>query len=262
MEAITRIQDYLRKNARKNYRAESLPPFMLFFHSTNPLRYYNYAIPDGPVQKDVRQAVFSALRSAFQQHGRLARFEFFEAFAPDLPAVLRANGFFEEARQWGMICPRANVVKPMPELAGLSVSPINAASSDEDLSAFLFTQRQGFDPDYAAPITPDECISAREQFRIGGGQGFLGRINGQPVGASQFASIIDGVSEMTGIATLAAFRRRGVASYLTHYAACAALGEGAELLCLTAEDAGAGRVYERIGFQPLSVMLAYADAVE
>ncbi len=84
-------------------------------------------------------------------------------------------------------------------------------------------------------------------------------MGGAPAGVSVFGQPIDGVSEIAGIATLALFRRRGIASCLTAHAVQAAFTLGVNTACLTAANQAAGRVYERIGFAQFSTMLAYID---
>ncbi|RPJ49235.1 MAG: hypothetical protein EHM21_07245, partial [Chloroflexi bacterium] len=84
---ISQIQSYLRENVRKNSLVAAVPPFTLFFHPNDPLKYFNYAIPDGPVRGADPEAwvalrpILGRLRRVFRQRGRVARFEFFEAFA-------------------------------------------------------------------------------------------------------------------------------------------------------------------------------------
>lgn len=257
---IARLQSYLRENARIQYDAVALPPFTLFIKPTDPLSYFNYAIPDGPVSGDLTGEL-SALRAEFHARGRVARFEFFEAFAPDLPAALRACGFVEEARQWSMTCTPGGLRRP-PEAPGLVVTAIDARSTDEDLGDFLAVQRQGFDPENTSPVTTEEITRARDSFSRSGAGAFLGRMDGAPAGASYYSRPFDGISELAGIATREAFRKRGIASLLTWYAAQAVFEAGVEVAFLTAEDARAGRVYERVGFQPFSTMLAYLDPAE
>lgn len=254
---VTRLQSYLRENARKQYDSQALPPFTIFIKVTDPCTYFNYAIPDGPVSGDLA-VLLDDLRAAFHARARVARFEFFEAFAPELPAALRKYGFEEEARQWSMTCTPASLRRP-PEVPGLSVTAIGAGSSDEDLRDFMTAQRQGFDPQNTSPVTEEAIALTRKSFARSGAGGFLGRIDGAAAGASYFGCPMDGVSELAGIATLEAFRRRGIASLLTWYTARAVFDAGVEVAFLTAEDARAGRVYERVGFQPFSIMLAYCD---
>lgn len=257
---ITRLQSYLRENARVHYDSFALPPFTLFIKPTDPLTYYNYAIPDGPVSGDLAD-VLGTLRAEFRARKRTARFEFFEAYAPELPAALLACGFVEESRNWSMTCTPSSLQRPL-EVPGLAVTAIDAHSTDEDLVDFLTAQRQGFDPLNTTPVTAEEVTRARDSFARSGAGAFLGRLDGAPAGASYFGPPIAGVSELAGIATLAAFRKRGIASLLTWHAAQAVFDAGVELAFLTAEDARAGRVYERVGFQPFSTMLAYSEPNE
>ena len=67
------------------------------------------------------------------------------------------------------------------------------------------------------------------------------------------------VTELLGIATVDDFRRRGVASYLSAYAASVAFERGVELVYLSTKNPAARRVYERLGFRPHAVLLFYAD---
>ena len=46
MVSTARLQNYLRYSARRQYEAVAVPPFTLFFHPTDALPYFNYAIPD------------------------------------------------------------------------------------------------------------------------------------------------------------------------------------------------------------------------
>ena len=67
--------------------------------------------------------------------------------------------------------------------------------------------------------------------------------------------VSDGVTELVGIATLTEYRRRGYGGALTTFAAQSAFANGASLVFLTAADEAAGRVYQRVGFQPLGELL-------
>ena len=258
IEDINRIQSYLRESARKSYEMEHIPPFSLFFHPTDPFQFYNYAIPDEPTCGDLGP-VLARLRESFQRHKRRARFEFFEAFAPHLPQALRENGFVEEARQWSMVCTPETLVSAMDEVPGLTITMLNASSSNQDILDFIFTQRQGFDPSLTTQPNDSDIDRWRQGYQMDGWQSFLGRIEGQPAGVSAFGTPINGVSEVAGIATLVPFRRRGIASRLTWEAVHLAFERGVKTACLTAADENAGRVYERVGFSPFSVMLAYLD---
>lgn len=259
---IERIQAFLREMARQQYHVIPLPPFTLFFHPTDPLKYFNYAIPDVPCGGDLRQPL-AELCAIFRQQERTPRFEFFEAFAPDLPAALRAAGFTEEARQWSMVCTPQTLVQATTITEngphGLEIRAVGAESPAAELHDFIQVQCQGFYPQDPCLPGPEEVARARQSYRANGGQGYLGYIEGEPAGASHFNRPLHGITEITGVATRVPFRRRGIAARLTWEAVRAAFAQGAQTACLTAEDAAAGRIYERIGFRPFSTMLAYSQ---
>ena len=55
-------------------------------------------------------------------------------------------------------------------------------------------------------------------------------------------------SEIVGVATLPAARRRGLGAAVTALLAADALGQGCDLVLLSAGDDAVARVYQRIGF--------------
>jgi len=257
---IERIQNYLRASAQAQYEALPLPPFTLFFHPTDALKYFNYAIPDEPAAGEMSD-VLAEMRRECRRRGRIARFEFFEAYAPQLPALLHAHGFNEEGRQWSMLC-TPSTFQPQPDVPGLEIYPLGPDSPPGDVRDFLLTQHAAFNPTEPTWVSPEDIQRGLEDLQRARWHAFLGRSAGQPAGAASFGSPIDGVTEVAGIGTHPAFRRRGIAARLTWQAARAAFNLGVHTICLTAADAQAGRVYERVGFQPFSTMLAYIDSSE
>ena len=255
---IIRIQGYLRESARLIYESMGLPPFTLFFHPTNTFKYFNYAIPDDD-SAGVQATVFQAMRKAFQERGRTARLEFFEAFAPGLPAALRKNGFLEEARQWSMLCTPSSL-RPVPPVDGLVITDLDRKASWEDTREFIAVQGEGFNPQGKTRPTETEIQHKLERLRSGSSRALLARINDQPVSAAEFGKPIAGVTEITGIATLPDYRRRGLAAQLTAQALKIAFSMGVQTACLTAADENAGHVYAKVGFSPFSIMLAYIDS--
>jgi hypothetical protein len=255
-DQVNAIQSYLRENARRQYESVSLPPFSLFFHPTDPVIYFNYAIPDSPIGGD-QQNTLTQLCIEFRQRGRLPRFEFLYEYAPDLPLALLAGGFDETERQWNMICTPSQL-QQAPPVPDLTLIELNPESPTADIRDYIMAQRQGFDP--ANTVIPAEADirQARLDLLIGGWQAYLARVGAEPAGAAAFGRIITGISEIAGIATRMPFRRRGIATYLTWLTAWGAFHRGAHTTCLTAADAAAGRIYERVGFKPLATMLSFA----
>ena len=254
---IIRIQGFLRESARAVYDSQPVPPFTLFFHPNNTFKYFNYAIPDVACGGDLSENL-RALRKTFQQRGRTARLEFFEAFAPDLPAALGASGFGEEARQWSMLCTPPSF-RPVAPVEGVTVTELGEGSRVEDVRDFIIVQQEGFGgPGEADPIE-DDIQQRLARLNSGSTRALLARIHGEPAGVAEFGQPIDAVTEITGITTLPKFRRRGIAAWLTAPALDAAFRAGVQPACLTAANENAGRIYARAGFTPFSIMLAYID---
>lgn len=250
----------MRESARRQYEARELAPFTLFFHPTDANPYFNYAIPDQPLCDDLDQAALSSvvdgLRSAYQQRNLHPRLEFFEAFAPGLPAILSANDFVEEDRNWCMLCTPDNL-QPASEVDGLEVVRIDGASPSQDVIDFITAQRQGFNPADVSTPSAAAIQSAQRDFGEHGWTGFLARVAGEPAGAAVCSRPLGGVSEIAGVATRLTFRGRGIASHLTSAATIDAFGRGVQTACLSAEDERAGRVYQRLGYKPFSILMAY-----
>lgn len=254
---VERIQSYLRELVRAQCEAVSLPPFTLFFHPSSAFSHFSYAIPDQPVRADdpTIHGTLARLREIFAERGRTPRLEFFEAFAPELPTLLLANGFTEEARQWSMVC-TPETYRPAPNIPGLEIVDLTTDSPESDLRGFVIAQHEGFNEGSTSDPTPDDLERLRVLMRDWALT--LARVNGEPAAAASFGRIIDGISEVAGIATRPAYRRKGIATLLARRCAKIIFTQGGQIATLTAADASAGRVYEKVGFQPFSTMLAYS----
>jgi ribosomal protein S18 acetylase RimI-like enzyme len=200
------------------------------------------------------QEPLARVRAAFVERGRQPRFEFIEQFAPALALELRRAGYVEEGRQQFMVCSR-NSFKPAGEVPGLTIATVTATSPQQQVQDFVTVQRQGFDPADGAEASVEEA----ERFRstLQHGLAFLGRLDGLPVTAAMITEPQDALTEVVGIATREPFRRRGMASAVTAAALLAAFSQGVEIVCLTAADERAGRIYEHIGFRPVATTLSY-----
>jgi GNAT superfamily N-acetyltransferase len=252
---IVRLQAYLRQNAGRWFEALPSPPFTLFIHPSDPLLYFNYAIPDEPIQGDLGQ-LCEQLRAEFTTRNRTPRFEFIHEFAPHLGKGLSDCGFVQASCQLLMCCTPERA-RPAPDVPGLVLDSLNQDAGIEDAQTFLFTQRRGFDPTHRDPATIEEAkhfLHALDQ-----GYAFLAWLDDRPVCAGTLSTPYDGIAELSAVATEQPFRRRGIATALTAYAVQIAFRQGVEIVCLTAEDARSGRVYERVGFAAVATMLAYEE---
>lgn len=258
MIAIDRIQAQLRASARQNYEAVAAPPFTYFFNPDDTSPWSNYAIPDQPVTGDLT-ASLAALVDAFRSRQRLPRFEFVEEFAPDLAPILTAHGFVEEMRALLMVCTPATY-QPAPPVIDVTVTELTTAAPLTAIQEFLTVQRRGFSSDEASAVTADDAQGFRQRFQTM--RLFAAYAEEQMVSAGCLQPVFAGVTEIAGIATLHAFRRQGIATLLTGYAAQAGFANGLEAVFLTAGSAAAGRVYERVGFRIIGSGLAYSLPAE
>ncbi|MCI0397055.1 MAG: GNAT family N-acetyltransferase [Chloroflexi bacterium] len=258
MIPIERIQAQLRASAQFLLEAVPVPPFTCFFNPDSLSPFANYAIPDAPAGGDLGQEL-AAVRATFAARNRRPRFEFLQAFAPDLAASLEAAGFIEENRIQLMLCDR-ETFRPALPVPGLTITQVDSTTPLDTWQRLDTVQRRSFGEDATPLVTELEAEQFRNRF--GHTPWFLAWLDGQPVCTGCLMVPYDGLIEVAGIGTLATFRRRGIATALTTHAVQLAFDQGLEVVFLTAANAEAGRVYERIGFRPYGLALVYSGVGE
>ena len=257
-----RLEGYLRHSAGLGRETVEIPPFVIFIDPDDPLRFFNYAHPLEPIAGDLEPLArrlaepLTALRAIFSARGRTPRFEYVEEFAPHLGAALASAGFAQDGRYPLLVCDPQSY-RTAPVVRGLKIQPLAAEGSPSgELRDFLSVERQGFDHRATEEVTEEDCEALRDDIRRGG-LAFLAFLSGQPAGIASCSAPWDGLTELTGITTLPAYRGRGIATAITAAAAQAAFGRGVEAAFLTAGDGEAGRIYQRVGFRPYATALAY-----
>lgn len=249
-----RLQTYLRHSATQLYEAVSIPPFTLFFHPNDSFAHFNYAIPNKISTVDL-SGPLSRLKATFRQRNCTPRFEYIAEFAPNLAETLQQHGFQEESRTLLMTC-NADSYQSAPDVPGLTITSLSLESELADFRAVMEVQHQGFNMTKRDRPSDEDVIEFRDW--LGKTTFFLARLNGLPVSAGSLMPPVDGLAEVAGIATLPDYRRQGIATKLTDIILKSAFQRGVNLALLTAGDAQAGRVYERVGFQPVATALAYS----
>ena len=256
MPLIADIQAYLKHSAQQQYKCVPIPGFLACFHPTSDFSFFNYAIPD-IVPPEIWHASLPLLETLFRARGRTPRFEFVEECAPALPQCLQEAGWVEEERQIGMVC-TTETFRPAPEIPGLMIRELTPESPLPDMQIFFETQARGFDPEaIPEPKTNQEVQHFRNT--LGQGAAYLAILEKRVVGVGMYTSPFQGITEITSVATVEAYRQRGIASALMTTAIHNALAREAHTIYLTAADARAGRVYERLGFRACLTMLAYVQ---
>ena len=243
---IERIQSQLRASAAATFDAFAIPPFTCYTNPDDSDPGYNYAIPDEPILADPGQPL-DDLASFYRSRGCVPRFEFLETYAPSLVSVLLARGYRLEMRSYLMTCTPTDGLRPS-SIPGGRVRALSAASPLSDFQAMMTVQSRSF----GAADAPETTTEQAEQFRrrFAASTFFVAELDGQIVSAGGFTPPATGAAEVVGIATLPAYRGRGMAGLLTSEIAASAFSQGVDLLFLTAGDEAAGRVYGRVGFRP------------
>ena len=255
-ELIPILQAYLRRSAAHTRTVYAHPPFHLYIHPNDSFRFFNYAIPDAPIDA-LTAAQLDDLRGAFAERRRTLRFEFLHEYAPKLRGQLDALGVPSEGENPLLVCTRETWTDA-PRPAGLDVRRLHAESPDAELAASIDVGARGFG-EADRPATAARIADLRRRLGLGG-QYFVAWLEDEPVGVGAFTVPLDGFTELVGIATLAEHRRRGIAAAVTAEMTRIAFDEGVRTAFLTAADDDASRVYQRAGFHRIGTGLAYGEA--
>ena len=241
------MQQFLRKSAANGRDVVASPPFTAYFHPADALKFFNYAVPDGDVVPTADE--IERLRDLFRTRDRLPRLEWIEEFAPRVAPELSRAGMLDEIRTPLMACDLESLRDASADVPDLTIR----ALADRDLRDATNVQHVGFGQE---PLGPDE-----EAFdpRARGGGGVIARAGSEPVAAGHWTAVIDGMSELVGIATAEPWRRRGLAGAVTAVLAREAFAAGASLCVLSPGDETALRVYERAGFRRIATILHWSD---
>lgn len=257
--AIDRLQAYLRASAHTQYRSIPVPPFTVFIQPNEALIYFNYAIPDEAIAADSAEARDSLelLKAVFLRENRTPRFEFIGEYTPHLPVLLREAGFTEESNLPLMLCTAETLVFP-PPIEGFTVLQLQADSPSEAMIAHSRVAHYGFMGDSEWKAEYEIGLPEEKAAAVAKGMGlFVGYLDGEAVAVATYGVPYDGITELAGVATLPAYRRRGLAGYLSAIATQHAFANGVTLALLSAGDEGASRVYERIGYHTGATAIAY-----
>lgn len=247
MSDPARLQAALRAIVEQGHDVLAVPPFTVYLTPSDPMRFLNYAIPNGDVEPD-REAV-ERLRAAFRDRDRLPRLEWIEEAAPRLADVLAGAGMEEELRAPLMACSPDELVEVRANVDDLDVAPVG----DTDLRDCGDVQRVAFGGEPLGEL--DEPSDPRRN----GGGAVLARVSGTPVAVAAWTPIVDGVTEVAGVATSEDWRGRGLGGVVTAAAARAAFAAGAIVAILSPGDETAQRVYARTGFHRVATMLHHSD---
>jgi predicted GNAT family acetyltransferase len=200
-------------------------------------------------------AALDDLRRAFAQHQRRPRFEFNTLPWPALPSLLESAGFQLQERHPLMVCTPDTFRRFAAP--GVTVRFLGSDEPTATLAATMALQSESFG--VPAELPPDDEVERlRNQLRAGPLCYALATLYDVPAGAGSTAPIA-GVAEVAGVATIPALRRRGVAASLTSFLTEQLFAAGGTLAWLSAGDAAAQAVYQRVGFAVVDTRLNYIE---
>jgi ribosomal protein S18 acetylase RimI-like enzyme len=228
--------------------------FRLLLNPEDAFPNFNYAVPlEGANDPEIAQANLEPLFAAFKAADRMPRFEFTAELWPNLAGVLEVAGFTHESTDPVMLVDLGSF---KPFLApNVHVWLLEPGDSDADLASLITIQGQGFGAgdDYVA--SSDEIASRRASMNFGR-RNALANLSDQPAGAGMTLEI-DGIAELAGVATLAEFRRHGVAASVSSALCEAHFQAGGSAVWLSAGDDAAQACYEKIGFHLIGGRINY-----
>jgi ribosomal protein S18 acetylase RimI-like enzyme len=250
---LRRIDNYLNVAPRQASDIEQIGPFTLYFRRNSPIPELSYARPTAPLSGDLDELI-AGVRAAFARRESLCRWEFLSDLFPELPATLVQNGFPEPLPRPLMVVTRETFQPESGRIA--EVRPVRIEET-RAVSRVLDEAFRGadFDPESAESEGADLLRSALEK----GAGVYAAFVNGQPV-AGGLHSPVATTTEVAGIGTLPAFRRRGIAGALTSALVEDAFERGCEWVFLSAADETVQRIYARIGFEKIGTAMDTADA--
>jgi GNAT superfamily N-acetyltransferase len=261
LELLRRIDAYLDAVPRPTSRVETIGPFAVFVQRLAGWPYYARPTPGAT---SVSATDVAAVRDRQRELGVPEEFEWVHELVPALEAAAREAGL-EVVRHPLMLLDR-NDVRRVPPPPG---AEIRLATPQDDLAtlhgvvalAFSVPGTEVGSQDHAeaariaAEAGPDLLVLVEDRMRRELTVTAVALVEGRPVAAGSHNPIGD-ATEIVGVGTLPAFRRRGLGAAVTSALVEDALGRGATTILLSAGDEEIARVYERVGFRVVGTAAA------
>jgi ribosomal protein S18 acetylase RimI-like enzyme len=253
-DLLRRINRYLDAVPRAVTRTETIGPFTVFINEGRGWRYYARPTPgETAFAADDVGDVLARQRDLRQP----TEFEWVEGSAPTLGDTLRSAGLVVESM------PLMHVTQ---ETFRAATSPTDAVVRfvriDDDLARWNAVAMVAFDvggtepgPEgietldpMAAHADPGSVGFARERLAEGFTVMAGALVAGDPVSIGSHQPL-EGIAEVTGVATLPAFRRRGLGAAVTSLLVRDAFDRGVTTVFLSAGGDDVARMYASLGFR-------------
>ncbi|HET7770237.1 MAG TPA: GNAT family N-acetyltransferase [Chloroflexota bacterium] len=262
-EALRRIEAYYDAAPRSAADVEEFPPLRLFVQRGGGWPYYARPALGTDARTIFLPEHIARVRGRQRELGVPESFEWTHEIVPGLRAAVEAAGVEVHTHRLMVLDPAAR--QRAASLDGVSVSLVSPDLSDDVLALIGAVASVGFashgtDTGHAglealaattASTTPAQLAHRRDRLRRGDTVMVVARTAEGPVATGAHQPVA-GVSEIVGVATLPAYRRRGIGAAVVDLLIEDALRRGAETIFLTAGDETVARVYHRLGFRRIA----------
>jgi ribosomal protein S18 acetylase RimI-like enzyme len=234
VQLLRQVQETIAAANYPNREIIEQPPFRVFLNKKLNVLYVNYAIPLAvSVQPlaDLRELV-----STFRANNRVPRLEFARELSPELQKPLQEMGFTKEQSLPMMACTRSMF---QPRHSTLLIKELGPR---DDVRLYYRTANKAFDmqwPISETPIAKEDADKDTGELHIA-----IAYVDGEPAGCA----CLGPSAELSGVATVPEFRRRGIAAAVSSFLLEEHFRSN-ELAWLAADDAAAEALYRSIGFE-------------
>jgi ribosomal protein S18 acetylase RimI-like enzyme len=249
------IDRYLDAAPRTAATVETIGPFSLFVNAGNGWRYYARPTPGaGPTKvEDVR-----AVRRRQRELRQPEAFEWIVDLAASVADAARGDGLAVREHPIMML----DLDTRSLDAGGLDAAVVRIVADDADLAVLNAVAEIGFTQpglevgsrgaadvaEVAARQSAEIVAFQRERIARGLTVAASAEVRGVTA-AVGWHNPVGGTTEVVGVATLPAFRRRGLGLAITRALVRDALERGIDTVFLTAGDLQVARMYGRAGFR-------------
>jgi predicted GNAT family acetyltransferase len=255
-DLLDRIERYYDAVPRSGSRTEQIGPFTLFVSNGG---WPYYARPTLGRAWSFELAAVERLRERQRELRVPEALEWVDEIAPDLLAVVRQSGLPV------LECPLMVLHEPMPMADAQDVTVRILSADDPALAPAAAVATVSFaaggvdvgsdgtrERDVrVAAMTEAELERRRDRVRRGLTVSAVAEDENGPL-ASGSHQPVDGVTEIVGVATLPAARRRGLGAAITAALVADAQQRGVDVIFLSAGSEAVARIYERVGFRRIA----------
>lgn len=266
-ELLRRIDAYLDAVPRSVARTEEIGPFTLFVNEGRGWRYY--ARPR-PGETEFSRSDVAEVRSRQRELLQPEELEWVDDLTPAVGDAAEGDGLSVAIRPLMQLARSAFAPAPGPPEA-----EIRLASPDDDLASIQAVAKLAFEApgtdvgplgadavaEAASAVEGDTVELTRERIAAGLAVVAFATIDATPVAVGTHQPV-GGVSEIVGVGSAPAFRRRGLGAAVTSALVADAFERGIETVFLSAGDETIARVYEHVGFRTIGHVGAAAPDLE